>query len=76
MERIDRRAGVALVELRRARRAAAKNATPVETARVPPTRNAPRCSRDNDGVITSNQSISCDVSLLGGSLRALFGESS
>lgn len=44
----------------------------IVAARVPAARNAPECARDVTGKIISNQSWSCDVTVLEESLDALF----
>lgn len=46
--------------------------TTVLAARKPAARNAPECARDQNGTIISNQSFSCDVTVLEESLDALF----
>ena len=61
-----------LERARRKARLARAQVAPVRNARIPTARNAPECARDGNGVIISNQSFSCDVTVLEESLEDLF----
>ena len=67
------RAQARAVAQRQAAEEARRKATNVRIARIPSPRNAPECVRDSKGVVISNQSFSCDVTVLEESLNALFG---
>ncbi|MFK7945040.1 MAG: peptidoglycan-binding protein [Paracoccaceae bacterium] len=70
--RIARAKAAKLAAKRRALARAEQQNQNVIVARVPAARNAPECARDGTGTIISNQSFSCDVTVLEESLSNLF----